>query len=348
MARPKVQFTEEINFRISQLVEVDKSVKEIVEDLYVNFNIKFNEETTRRQIKNLGLKKSDCREKKHKESDFNEAVKMYIESQYMIGESISHIKKNIQSEYGIDVTKHTIKTYIEKNNIKRYKLSDSWEEIESNFDAPFINKIMDGMIKTKEAKYLKNLIEANIKLFDYFENDKQLQRYHRFFNTLYNIEDDKKETWYNRDGFPIINISNNIYCYYDNTYETEAGKYVNEYSNISNLSFYTNPIKLWCIKEWKSENVSNIKERVSKKKEIVEWYESNKPIINSLYDKIYKDDFSNESDIKEFNTLCERLYELKLEYGDLVASTATMKHIRAAQEEYDGFKDFCKTVGITK
>lgn len=61
MARTKIVFTEEQNFRIAQLIEVNKSLEEIVLEMEQTFNIKVSRNTLRSHIKTLGLARTDCR-----------------------------------------------------------------------------------------------------------------------------------------------------------------------------------------------------------------------------------------------------------------------------------------------
>lgn len=61
MARPKLQFTEEQNNYIAQMVESNKTLDEIALDLRKKFDIKVSTPTIASYIKTLGLTKVDCR-----------------------------------------------------------------------------------------------------------------------------------------------------------------------------------------------------------------------------------------------------------------------------------------------
>ena len=61
MPRKKIEFTEEQNFRIAQMVEINKSLQEIADDLERNFGIKVHYQTVQKQIDSLGLTRLDGR-----------------------------------------------------------------------------------------------------------------------------------------------------------------------------------------------------------------------------------------------------------------------------------------------
>ena len=61
MARPKKQFTEEQNFRIAQMVELNKTLEEIISDLKKNYGISVHPTTLSKHIESLGLNRLDGR-----------------------------------------------------------------------------------------------------------------------------------------------------------------------------------------------------------------------------------------------------------------------------------------------
>jgi hypothetical protein len=61
MPRKKIEFTEAQNFRIAQLVEINKTAEEIVDDLKRNFGMKVGVDTIKKQIDSLGLTRLDGR-----------------------------------------------------------------------------------------------------------------------------------------------------------------------------------------------------------------------------------------------------------------------------------------------
>lgn len=61
MARPKLQFTDEQNFLITQMVEINKTLDEIANELDSKFDLRISLPTLSTHIKSLGLSKVDCR-----------------------------------------------------------------------------------------------------------------------------------------------------------------------------------------------------------------------------------------------------------------------------------------------
>lgn len=61
MPRKKIEFTEEMNFRITQLVEINKSLQEIADDLEKNFGFKVHYQTVQKHIDKMGLDRIDGR-----------------------------------------------------------------------------------------------------------------------------------------------------------------------------------------------------------------------------------------------------------------------------------------------
>lgn len=61
MARPKKQFTEEQNFRIAQMVEINKTLEEIISDLKKSYGISVHPTTLSKHIESLGLERIDGR-----------------------------------------------------------------------------------------------------------------------------------------------------------------------------------------------------------------------------------------------------------------------------------------------
>lgn len=61
MARRKLQFTEEQNFRIAQMVEINKTLEEISDDLKRNYDLKISLPTLSKHIESLGLNRLDGR-----------------------------------------------------------------------------------------------------------------------------------------------------------------------------------------------------------------------------------------------------------------------------------------------
>lgn len=61
MPRKKIEFTDEMNFRIAQLVEINKSLQEIADDLEKNFGFKVHYQTVQKHIDKMGLDRIDGR-----------------------------------------------------------------------------------------------------------------------------------------------------------------------------------------------------------------------------------------------------------------------------------------------
>lgn len=61
MPRKKIEFTEEMNFRITQLVEAGKTLMYMVDNIKNQFGLKITIPTIQKQIEVLGLKRKDSR-----------------------------------------------------------------------------------------------------------------------------------------------------------------------------------------------------------------------------------------------------------------------------------------------
>ena len=87
MARPKFQFTDEMKFVISQMVEINKSLQEIVDEFQKRFGVKVSIPTISQQITELGYDKVDCRK-------FNSRGKEYTSKDQSKQRPLSKYKLN--------------------------------------------------------------------------------------------------------------------------------------------------------------------------------------------------------------------------------------------------------------
>ena len=113
MPRQKIEFTEEQNFRIAQMVEINKSLQEIADTFNKDFGTSYTLTTIYKQIKSLGLTRMDKRtEAKETKIVLNPKDILRLKSNWVsdstiakqLGVTMNALKKNIK-EYNITYQK---------------------------------------------------------------------------------------------------------------------------------------------------------------------------------------------------------------------------------------------------
>lgn len=119
MPRKKIEFTEEQNFRIAQMVEINKSLQEIADTFNEDFGTSYTLTTIYKQIKSLGLTRVDKRtEAKETKIILNPEDILRLKSNWVsdssiakqLGVTLNALKKNIK-EY--DITYQKVKEFRE-------------------------------------------------------------------------------------------------------------------------------------------------------------------------------------------------------------------------------------------
>lgn len=355
MSRRKKYFSEEVNFRISQLIEINKTLEEIRQDIFKNFNFSVSKQTLSNQIKSLGYEDYDCRETSNiKSHKLTYEQKIYIQFQYETGASLSEISKSLKQEYDIDITEPTINKIIKKEGfIRGEKKEFDWDE-EDDWD-----DIQNEEVNIKDIKEVEVTIQDNQiyqETLETLKNDPKIDRYNSYMSdSLYNYEGDgeragMKDTWYTRDGFLKIIINGNIF-YLSSGVEYTIGEYRTETLFEHDLNFYTFKNQ----KDFMNNALIKNDKLFKKRKEIKKWYNRHRPRINELYDIIVEKNYSSTiPEIKEFNELCKEMYNLKMEYRDLYYSlnkyTRNLLKYESGNKQTLGINDFSRymTGGLGK
>lgn len=339
MPRKKIEFTEEMNFRITQLVEAGKTLMYMVDDIKNQFGLKITIPTIQKQIEVLGLKRKDSRRMNGKSfqtefDGFDDTQKLTIQLSWGTGATLDEIKTLLKKEFGVVVSRDSIYNLIKKENYvqgKRltFEYGDTDFGDEEEFDA-----------RVKEAEEEKATREYPQELLDKMAKDENLIRlswYEEGEPYNYNGQKDTeregmKDTWYTRDGFLKINTTRVMWFsegYKD--YNTVAGTYRSEWQLQNDVELYTFP-------SGKDSRGAAIQ---SKREEIRDWYTENRWIINELYDAIVAKGYINFDEIHQFNKLCGELYAKRMEFINLVlGNRTTTKLIVAGKSKDTSFEDF--------
>lgn len=339
MPRKKIEFTEEMNFRIAQLVEAGKTLMYMVDDIKKQFGLKITIPTIQKQIEVLGLKRKDSRRMNGKgfqtEFDgFDDTQKLTIQLSWGTGATLDEIKTLLKKEFSVDVSRDSIYNLIKKENYVKgkrltFECGDTDFGDEEEFDA-----------RVREAEEVKSTREYPQGLLDKVVEDENLIRLSWYEGgELYNYDGQKdteregmKDTWYTRDGFLKINTTRVMWFtegYKD--YSTVAGTYRSELQLQNDVELYTFP-------SGKDSRGAAIQ---SKREEIRDWYTENRWIINELYDAIVAKGYINCDEIYQFNKLCGELYAKRMEFINLVlGNKTTTKLIVAGKSKDTSFEDF--------
>lgn len=97
MARPKLQFSEQQNFRIAQMVEINMTLEEMVKDLKKNFNVSVSLPTLATHIKSLGLERVDNR--KYNSHNDKNRVNGYVRAETVQSKEKSPSKYKLKKYY---------------------------------------------------------------------------------------------------------------------------------------------------------------------------------------------------------------------------------------------------------
>lgn len=309
MARPKKQFTDAMNLTISQMVEINKTLLEIKSELKKLYDFDVTEPTLATHIKSMGYNKVDNRvtntsQKKAKEDKFSEVQKRFIEYHYWGGFSLNEILKKFNKEFNEEITESVLVKYIQKNGIDRFDL--------------FIKGTTIDDIDNEEEKELYEIAKGwNDKILEQTREDISMYRAMRYMNgELYDISDNINTLWYDRNGMLRIIASGNTYLTEDG-YETNMGTYRSGYALEEDVKFY----------DYKKLSPALSPNLVKMRKKMKSWYNSNKDLINRLYDIIMaefvRDDVTDEylkniPQLHQFNKLCRELYEFKIRYAEVM------------------------------
>lgn len=340
MPRAKIQFTDEQNFRIAQLVEVGKNYDEIVEQFNNEFQ-PISRSSIVKQIKSLGLEIRDSRKDNTKIfksgfKGFDDTQKKVIQLYWGLGDTLGEIVDKINDEFKIEVSRDSVRNLIKKEGYIQGKRHESdWGDTDFGDEEGFEEQVKINMEKKSEREYPEELIKKMSK----DENLVRLGLYQE--GRDYNYEgqegterENAKDTWFNRDGFLKINVTPIIHFSRDYMeYETEGGKYRYEFELKQDMRFYT-------FSDGKDgRGVAAQAKRI----EIRDWYEEHRWVINNLYDAIVAKNFSNCDEVKEFNKLCRELYQKKMEFAEVLngKNSKTMMIMRG-QSLDSSFEDFKK------
>ena len=352
MARKKIEFMEDVNFRIAQLVEVNKSVREIQEDLLKTMNFKVGEETLRRKIKELGLDKKDSRTSNvvsfNNVVEFNDNQKIYIKIMYEGGMSLNEIREGLKKEYNIEVASSTINKLIKGEGYKKDKRfefvfdDEESEPKENNLLKDLRTKEKKGGNKTPISERIPNFKESLKKMV----NDKNFIRFCWYLEDKpYNYDGEgkrkgAKDTWFSRDGFLKINVSQHVYMN-EQGYELIGGQYRSAYELNNDMDFYT----------FKIGYDGRGKAVLAKRNEIKEWYNKNRKEINRLYDVIVENNYATWiEEIQQFNKLCKELYNKKVELAVILggSNSNVVKCLSGERGEltFNSVQNYMKELGI--
>lgn len=340
MPRAKIQFTDEQNFRITQLVEVGKNYDEIVEQFNNEFQ-PISRSSIVKQIKSLGLEIKDSRKDNTKIfksgfKGFDDTQKKVIQLYWGLGDTLDEIVDKINDEFKIEVSRTAISNLIKKEGYvqgKRHGLD--WGDTDFGDEEEFEEQVKINLERKSEREYPAELIEKMSK----DENLIRLGWYQEGRDYNYDGQEGTeregaKDTWFNRDGFLKINVTPVIHFSRDYMeYETEGGKYRTDWQLDNDLKFYT-------FSEGKDERGTEVE---AKRIEIRNLYKKHRWMINNLYDAIVAKNYSDCDEVKEFNKLCRELYEKKMEFAEVLngKNSKTMMIMRG-QSMDSSFEDFKK------
>lgn len=304
MARRKIEFTEDQKSLMISMVTGGKTHSQIVEALDSVFGLKVGEETIRRKIKELGIKKEDGRQG----VEFTSEEKSYIEISYNLGQSLRDICDGLKKEYNKDVSHTTIDKLIKvEGYMKGERIEFEWDDDDDDDYIDWdkiVEKKNDEMSKIPQETLEKMAKDPNLIRLNWYKNGEP-------YNYEGNgVREGMKDTWFTRDGFPKINLTNAIYFSKDYTYyETCGGEYRTQWLLDSDAKFYMFV---------EGEDPRGY-EQTNKRLDIRRWYIDHKDKINKLYDKIVEMKFAaGIPEITEFNELCKKLYEFKIEFAEVL------------------------------
>lgn len=356
MARTKIVFTEEQNFRIAQLVEINKSIKDIVLDLEQTFNIKVSENTLHTRIKELGLERTDCRSNNKKDPtyEFSDEQKKFIEFMSETGCTLNEMPKIFEKEYGISVKRGVFDRLIQREGYVRgepyvYKDTpyDEGEEVYVFRDTTSYGWVNEDEDEVDNYKPILEKIENPDKIVHQMAKDENLMRLMDYNNNLpYNYSnkgerEGLKDTWYNRDGFLKINVINTVEFNKAYTeYRSNGGQFRTNYELEQDMRFYT----------FKDKRDGRGELATMCRKEIKSWYEDNRERINQLYDIIVSNNYANCIEVIEFNKLCRELYELKIMFAEFAGAkpeiARNLKRGGNGGGRFDDFVDYMKNQNL--
>lgn len=296
MARRKIEFTEDQKSLMISMVTEGKTHSQIVEALDNVFGLKVCEETIRRKIKELGINKDDRRQG----IEFTTKEKSYIEISYSLGQSLRDICDGLKREYNKDVSHNTIDKLIKTEGYMKGEVTEfEWDD-EDDID----EKKNDKMSKIPQETLEKMAKDPNLIRLNWYKNGEP-------YNYEGNGErEGMKDTWFTRDGFPKINLTNAIYFSKDYIdYETCGGEYRTQWLLDSDTKFYM-------FVEGEDPRGYGA---TNKRLDIRRWYIDHKDRINELYDRIVEKNYApGIPEITEFNELCKKLFEFKIEFSEVL------------------------------
>jgi hypothetical protein len=146
MPRKKIEFTEEMNVRIAQLVEDGKSLQEIVDVFNTEFGTSYVLTTIYKQVKVLGIVRKDKRGETKIDIDPDTIIKLMANY-----ESVGNMARKLKTS-----------TNAIKKNIKRHKITyQTVKEYKNHkyFDIPSINLItLKGEVLSQLDKYIQERV----------------------------------------------------------------------------------------------------------------------------------------------------------------------------------------------
>lgn len=345
MPRKRIEFTEEQNIRIAQLVNDGKNYDEITETICDEFG-EISRSTIVKQVKELGLQIKDSRKDNKVQHiinavEFDSIHKEFIRLCYEAGDSVSDIEKSIKSEFDITIPRSAIYRLIQKEGfVKGEKIRFDWEETDFGDEEHYQTKVKANEEKKSQIVFPEEVLYKIV-------NDENLNRlncYNR--GDVYNYcgqegtdRGNMKDTWFTRDGFLKINPSPIMYFGKDYLqYETNGGMYRDKVDFESDMRFYTF-----------SDGVDNRGgAAVEKRNEIKNWYDTHKSIINNLFDAIVSKNYIECDEVKMFNGLCQKLYQKKMEFrATLYGEHSRNMMVATGVSEDVSFNDIVKYIDGT-
>jgi arginine repressor len=325
MARKKIQFTEEQKQLIETMATSNKTLTEISDALNEVFGMKVTLTTISNQIKSMGIVSDNRR---NKSTVFTTEEKNYIEIGYNLGLTVKDICEGLQQEYGKTVSAPTISKLIISEGYKQNEQIEQKEE--TYFDEPINEPSSDNSDMDTTVERTSNVPESLIQKMCEDPNIIRLLAYER--NTPYNCENGK-DTWFTRDGFPKINLSNSIYFQTDySDYDTCAGRYRSQWLLDSDMKFYM-------FEEGEDKRGYR---HTKKRLDIRRWYIDHKDRINELYDTIVESEYDDIPEVFEFNNLCKILFDFKIEFAEVLhgEDSPIVKMMRREPTNASQFSDF--------
>lgn len=325
MPRKKIEFTEEMNFRIAQLVEAGKSYDDVWKRVKKDFKVEVSRSTIVKQVKRLGLEIRDNRSSYgFKKKEIGENELLHIKMMREMGSSAKEIAEDLEKTFGSEVGEKKVMSIIKENNFEvlfnpDFTYDEDFEDEEGTCESNEVEKNENPL-----SKYEDEQIEK-------ITNTENFKRYAKFVMGAKLDEDDfGYKLWWTRDGFLTINN-------FSTSIEDDLrGEYNNQRQFDSWLKVFTTIDK------------NEVGDAKKIREELNTWYALHRDRINVLYDDLTKQGVHLDK-LDEFNSICEDGWRLFMNYHyEKLPSDKSKSMLKGAISigQHEAFVDAMKKMGV--